>query len=129
MAWRYGAGVALAFLAATTGCGETPDELARLTGCLRKHDTHVVDESPTMARLARRKGWKMQSLRVGANELTIVATPTTNAAEQAQTTLRKARDAIDPNRPPPHRRGKLVYWWTATPSGSERAVFQACGGS
>jgi hypothetical protein len=128
MAWRYGAGVALAFLA-TTGCGDTPDELARLTGCLRKHDARFVAESPATVQLLHRNGWRIQSLGVGANQLTIVATQTTDAARQAQTALRNATGVIDPTRPSPHRRGKLVYWWADAPSGSERAMLQACSGS
>jgi hypothetical protein len=111
-----------------TACGHKQDALGRATDCLRDHHARVVVQPTTLVKAFARKRSSFRSFRMSDNVLTVVSTPTAAAAMDAYRRANKAHAAVDPSRPAPLRRGRIVYWWAQPPSPSQRMVVRRCVG-
>jgi hypothetical protein len=118
--------IAIMFVVAVSACGGKADALAKATHCLRDRDARVTAEPRPLADLSRQRGWAIRRFLIGDNGLNLLVTRTDAAAREAYRRVAEAHAAIDPTRPAPHRHERIVYWWDAPPTPSDRAILRKC---
>jgi hypothetical protein len=96
----------------------------RLT--VRDHHARVVVQPRSIVKLTAGTQSSFRRFLIADNGLNLLSSPTDAVAAEAYRRVAKAHVAIDPTRPGPHRRGRIVYWWDKPPSPSERAVVRRC---
>jgi hypothetical protein len=119
--------IAAVFVGAA-GCGGHGNKLAQATQCLRDGHARPHPLPPALSNPLRESGWRTRTFAVGSNDLVVVAADSDAAAGQARQRLARASEAVGPNAPPPHRRGRFVYAWAERPSPADRALVSRCIG-
>jgi hypothetical protein len=120
--------IVIAVVLAAAGCGGHRNDLKAATQCLR--DNHARPHPPPapLSNPLRESGWHAQTFAVGSNDLILIAGSNEEAAGRIHRRLTRAVDAVDPSRPAPQQRGRLVYVWATAPSPANRALVRRCLG-
>jgi hypothetical protein len=120
--------VVTAAAVAAAGCGGHGNELQRTTQCLRDNHARPHPLPQPLSNPLRESGWHARTFAVGSNDLIVIAGSSEAAAGRIHRRLARAIDTVDPSRPAPQQRGRLVYVWATTPSPSDRALARRCLG-